>query len=157
VGGRTGPYGPSSVDGYSLMSLDRVSLDGGCCVSTPVSPEAAPPGLDRVGTCQDFARELTVLREQAGLTVRQVGQVASKVGVQGAHSTIGDWFAGRGLPSITSRDLLVQVLGVCGVDDAERRCCISGRTGMVDGGLCAVQIAWVSSVKVAGSGCLGPR
>jgi hypothetical protein len=76
-------------------------------VSTPVSPEAVPPGPDRVSTRQDFARELTVLREQAGLTVRQV---ASKVGVQGVHSTIGDWFAGRGLPSITSRDLLVQVL-----------------------------------------------
>jgi transcriptional regulator with XRE-family HTH domain len=55
-----------------------------------------------------------VLREQAGLTVRQV---ASKIGVQGAHSTIGDWFAGRSLPSTTSRDVLVQVLTVCGVSD----------------------------------------
>ncbi|MGH3997526.1 MAG: helix-turn-helix domain-containing protein, partial [Pseudonocardiaceae bacterium] len=57
---------------------------------------------------------MTLLREQAGLTVRQV---ASQVGVQGAHSTIGDWFAGRGLPSMASRELLVQVLTVCGVSD----------------------------------------
>lgn len=84
-------------------------------MSDPVSREVDGPHPARVGTRQDFARELTVLREQAGLTVRQV---ASKVGVQGAHSTIGDWFAGRGLPSITSRDLLVRVLAVCGISDA---------------------------------------
>ena len=83
-------------------------------MSQPVPPEVGPPDLGQVGTRQDFARELTLLREQAGLTVRQV---ASRVGVQGAHSTIGDWFAGRGLPSMASRDLLVQVLAVCGVDD----------------------------------------
>jgi transcriptional regulator with XRE-family HTH domain len=71
--------------------------------------------LDHVRTRQDFARELTLLREQAGLTVRQV---ADKAGVYGAHSTIGDWFAGRGLPSTSSGDLLVQVLEVCGVTDA---------------------------------------
>jgi WD40 repeat protein/transcriptional regulator with XRE-family HTH domain len=75
--------------------------------------DSASPG--RIDTRRDFARELTLLREQAGLTVRQV---ASKVGVQGAHSTIGDWFAGRGLPSMTSRELLVRVLAVCGVRDA---------------------------------------
>ena len=81
-----------------------------------MSPKVEPPGADRVETRQDFARELTLLREQAGLTVRQV---ASKVGVQGARSTIGDWFAGRRLPSMTSRDLLVQVqvLAVCGFSD----------------------------------------
>jgi hypothetical protein len=41
------------------------------------------------------------------MTVRQV---AAKVDVQGAHSTVGDWFAGRGLPSTTSRDRFVRVL-----------------------------------------------
>jgi transcriptional regulator with XRE-family HTH domain len=76
--------------------------------------DSAGPG--RIDTRRDFARELTLLRERAGLTVRQI---ASKVGVQGAHSTIGDWFAGRGLPSITSRDLLVRVLAVCGVREVE--------------------------------------
>jgi transcriptional regulator with XRE-family HTH domain len=81
-----------------------------------MSSDIDPASPGRIGTRQDFARELTLLRERAGLTVRQI---ASKVGVQGAHSTIGDWFAGRGLPSITSRDLLVRVLAACGVRDAE--------------------------------------
>jgi transcriptional regulator with XRE-family HTH domain len=85
-------------------------------VADLVSSEANPLGPGRVGTRQDFARELTLLREQAGLTVRQV---ARTVGVQGAHSTIGDWFAGRGIPSMTSRDLLVQVLAACGVSDGQ--------------------------------------
>ncbi|MDF5751018.1 helix-turn-helix domain-containing protein [Spongiactinospora sp. TRM90649] len=73
-----------------------------------------PPDPDRIHLREDFARELSLLREQAGLTVRQV---AAKVGVQGAHTTIGDWFAGRGLPAAASRDLLVRVLDVCGVGD----------------------------------------
>jgi hypothetical protein len=86
-------------------------------VPNPESPEVDPSGPGRVGTRQDFTRELTLLREQAGLTVRQV---ASKVGAEGAHSTIGDWFASRGHPSMASRELLVEVLGVCRISDAER-------------------------------------
>jgi WD40 repeat protein/transcriptional regulator with XRE-family HTH domain len=73
------------------------------------------PAPDRIRTRQDFARELTLLREQAGLTVRQV---AGRADAHGAHSTIGDWFAGRGLPSASSRELLVRVLEVCGASDA---------------------------------------
>ncbi|GAA1569945.1 hypothetical protein GCM10009827_109680 [Dactylosporangium maewongense] len=64
-----------------------------------------------VQTRADFARELTRIRERAALTVRQV---AAKAGADRAHSTIGDWFAGRGLPSLSSQDLLVRVLSVCG-------------------------------------------
>ncbi|GAA4260423.1 nSTAND1 domain-containing NTPase [Dactylosporangium darangshiense] len=66
---------------------------------------------DGVQTRTDFARELTRIRERAALTVRQV---AARAGADGAHSTIGDWFAGRGLPSLSSQDLLVRVLSVCG-------------------------------------------
>ncbi|PZG38059.1 hypothetical protein C1I98_24780 [Spongiactinospora gelatinilytica] len=73
-----------------------------------------PPDPDRVQRREDFARELSLLREQAELTVRQV---AAKIGVQGAHTTVGDWFAGRGLPASASRDLLLRVLDVCGVRD----------------------------------------
>ncbi|MFC6023163.1 helix-turn-helix domain-containing protein [Plantactinospora solaniradicis] len=85
-------------------------------MSNSVSTDVDQPGPARVRTRQDFARELTLLRERADLTVRQV---AGRVGVQGAHSTIGDWFAGRGLPSASSGDLLVRVLRVCGVVDSD--------------------------------------
>ncbi|TDV56240.1 helix-turn-helix domain-containing protein [Actinophytocola oryzae] len=79
------------------------------------TPEPDYPRPHAVRTRREFAQELTVLRERAGLTVRQV---AAEVGVQGAHSTIGDWFAARGLPSLASRPLLESVLAVCGVRDA---------------------------------------
>ncbi|WP_101787160.1 helix-turn-helix domain-containing protein [Nonomuraea indica] len=77
-------------------------------------PDLPDPG--RIRTRQDFARELTLLRERSGMTVRQV---AVKIGVSGAHSTIGDWFAGRGLPSTALRDLLVRLLDACGADDPD--------------------------------------
>ncbi|MGW4295168.1 nSTAND1 domain-containing NTPase, partial [Micromonospora chersina] len=60
----------------------------------------------------DFAAALTARRELAGLTVRQV---AAKAGGYSASSTIGDWFAGRGLPSLASQDLFLKVLTVCQV------------------------------------------
>lgn len=46
-------------------------------------------------------------------------QVASKTGGLSAHSTIGDWYAGRSLPSLGSRELFLQVVQVGGVGDAE--------------------------------------
>ncbi|MGC5664592.1 helix-turn-helix domain-containing protein [Micromonospora sp. WMMD723] len=80
-------------------------------------PTSAPesdgrPDPDRIGGRVEFAAALTAVRERAGLTVRQV---AAKAGAYSAHSTIGDWFAGRGLPALSSQDLLVRVLTVCGV------------------------------------------
>ncbi|MEU6786664.1 helix-turn-helix domain-containing protein [Nonomuraea angiospora] len=67
-----------------------------------------------ITTREEFGQALTRLRESAGVSVRQV---AAKVGADIAPSTLGDWFAGRGLPSLSSRDLLVEVLRVCGVSD----------------------------------------
>ncbi|MEV0562079.1 helix-turn-helix domain-containing protein [Dactylosporangium sp. NPDC050588] len=64
----------------------------------------------------DFARELSSLRDAAGLTVRQL---AARVAVVGGHSTIGDWFAGRAMPSTSSRPMFVDVLRACGVTDDE--------------------------------------
>ncbi|ROO50926.1 WD40 repeat protein [Micromonospora sp. Llam0] len=69
-----------------------------------------------IHTRRDFARELTRLRVTAGVTVRQV---AAKVGARSAHSTVGDWFAGRGLPSLASGELFNAVLAACGVSDRE--------------------------------------
>ncbi|MEU7065632.1 helix-turn-helix domain-containing protein [Streptomyces sp. NPDC046161] len=75
---------------------------------TPLVPQ---PPLSR----EEFAAELTRLREKADLTVRAV---AARVGAPGAHSTIGGWFAGQNLPSISSLPLFRRVLHVCGVTDA---------------------------------------
>ncbi|GAA5064437.1 WD40 repeat protein/transcriptional regulator with XRE-family HTH domain [Thermocatellispora tengchongensis] len=79
-------------------------------------PEPAIERPSDIRSREDFARLLSALRDRAGLTVRQV---AARAGSAGAHSTIGDWFAGRGLPSLALRELFVRVLKVCGVDDAE--------------------------------------
>ncbi|GHE56919.1 nSTAND1 domain-containing NTPase [Streptomyces vinaceus] len=75
---------------------------------TPFLPQ---PPLSR----EEFASELTRLREKADLTVRAV---AARVGAPGAHSTIGGWFAGQNLPSMGSLPLFRRVLHVCGVTDA---------------------------------------
>jgi WD40 repeat protein/transcriptional regulator with XRE-family HTH domain len=84
---------------------------------TDLAPtECDSPHPARIHTRHDFARELTLLREQANLSIRQI---ATKVRVQGAHSTIGDWFAGQSLPSKSSEALLIKVLNACGVDDLE--------------------------------------
>ncbi|MEU9982835.1 helix-turn-helix domain-containing protein [Streptomyces sp. NPDC050856] len=66
---------------------------------------------------EEFAAELTRLREQAGLTVRKV---AALVDMPGAHTTVGGWFAGRSLPSMSSLPLFTAVLRVCGVDDPQQ-------------------------------------
>ncbi|MFG2750209.1 WD40 repeat domain-containing protein [Streptomyces xanthophaeus] len=63
---------------------------------------------------EEFAAELTRLREKADLTVRAV---AARVDAPGAHTTVGGWFAGQNLPSIGSLPLFRQVLHVCGVSE----------------------------------------
>jgi WD40 repeat protein len=78
--------------------------------------DSEPPGPDRIRTRREFADALTRLREQADLTVRQV---AGKADVQRGHSTVGDWFAGAGLPSASSVDTFVKVLKACGVGDPD--------------------------------------
>ncbi|MFF4298516.1 hypothetical protein ACFY0N_33235 [Streptomyces vinaceus] len=75
------------------------------------TPSLPQPPLSR----QEFAADLTRLREKADLTVRAV---AARVDAPGAHSTIGGWFAGQNLPSLGSLPLFRRVLHVCGVTDA---------------------------------------
>ena len=70
----------------------------------------ADPG--RISTRQDFAAELSLLREGAGLTIRDV---ARKIGVP--PSTIGGYFGGSHLPPVKLSGLLASILSVCGVDD----------------------------------------
>ena len=76
------------------------------------------PRPEHIVTRLDFAEALTILRDRAGLSVRDVARLA---GVRGEHSTVGDWFAGKSLPARGSAELLAQVLAVCGVvDEADR-------------------------------------
>jgi WD40 repeat protein/transcriptional regulator with XRE-family HTH domain/energy-coupling factor transporter ATP-binding protein EcfA2 len=67
--------------------------------------------LDDVGTRQDFAEQLTLLRERAGLTVRDVARA-----LQVPASTIGGYFGGRYVPP---PGLLRTLLLVHGVTDPE--------------------------------------
>ncbi|MGH3121733.1 MAG: helix-turn-helix domain-containing protein, partial [Streptosporangiaceae bacterium] len=84
----------------------------------PASPPPAgdPPARDteqpdprRIASQPDFGRELTLARQRAGLTVREV---ARAVGVPA--STTGDYFAGRHLPPPSQPGLLPRILRVCG-------------------------------------------
>src|SRR5829696_939781 len=72
------------------------------------------PDPDRIATRQDFARELTALRERAGLTVRDVARA-----VQIRDSTAGGYFGGRHLPGPRSMPLLADIVRTCGVTDPD--------------------------------------
>ena len=68
------------------------------------------PDPDLIATRSDLARELTRLRERAGLTVRDV---ARTVGIR--DSTAGGYFSGRHLPR--ALPLLAELVRACGVTD----------------------------------------
>jgi len=76
-------------------------------------PEQPDPG--RIAAPPDFGRELTLARQRAGLTVREV---ARAVGIPA--STAGDYFAGRHLPPPSQPGLLPRILRACGVTDQAR-------------------------------------
>ena len=78
--------------------------------------EGQSPGVvdpREISTRQEFADKLSLLKDQAGLTVREI---ASKAGVPA--STLGGYFAGTHLPPVKMSDLLPRILSVCGVDNA---------------------------------------
>jgi WD40 repeat protein/transcriptional regulator with XRE-family HTH domain len=70
------------------------------------------PDPTAIMTKKDFAQELALLRERAGLTVREV---AKKAKIQA--STAGGYFSGRHLPATWPPNLLTDLLRVCGVTD----------------------------------------
>ncbi|WP_261559534.1 tetratricopeptide repeat protein [Frankia tisae] len=73
--------------------------------------------LAAVTTCAEFGRALTVARERAGLSVRDV---ARRVDVPA--STVGGYFGGAHLPGLKPADLVENMLRACGVvDPAELR------------------------------------
>ena len=67
----------------------------------------------RISTRQEFATELSLRKDRAGLTVRDI---AAKIGVPA--STLRGYFGGSHLPPVKMSDLLPRILAVCGVDDA---------------------------------------
>ena len=83
----------------------------------PSASEGDPrrPDPRRIASQPDFGRELTLARQRAGLTVREV---ARAVGIPA--STAGDYFAGRHLPPPSQPTLLPRILQTCGETDAAR-------------------------------------
>jgi len=75
-------------------------------------PGAEGPDPGRITGPQDFGRELSLARQQAGLTIREVARAS---GIPA--STAGDYFAGRHLPPVRQPELLTRVLAACGVTD----------------------------------------
>ena len=74
--------------------------------------ENADPHPGRIATQQDFGRELTIARQRAGLTVREVARSAGL-----PASTAGDYFSGRHLPP-PGQPGLGEILRACGETDA---------------------------------------
>src|SRR5215470_18580174 len=75
-------------------------------------PGAEMPDPGRITGPQDFGRELSLARQQAGLTIREVARAS---GIPA--STVGDYFAGRHLPPARQPELLTRVLAACGITD----------------------------------------
>jgi transcriptional regulator with XRE-family HTH domain len=67
-----------------------------------------------VPTDNDFAVALTALRRRAGLTVREVSR---RTGIP--SGTLGGYFSGRHLPSLSQPRVLSDLLGALGVGDEE--------------------------------------
>ncbi len=74
--------------------------------------ETHPHGPEAIRSRRDLACALTVLRLNAGLSVREL---ATRLDVPVA--TIGDYFSGRHLPGPSRFPLLRRVLAECGVVD----------------------------------------
>src|SRR5690242_10955074 len=80
---------------------------------------AAPSGPDcpdprRIATKADFGRELSLAKELAGVSVRDLAKA-----VGAPASTIGGYFAGKHLPALRPSDQLTLILVACGVEGPE--------------------------------------
>ena len=77
--------------------------------------ESADPDPQNIATQQDFGRELSLARQRAGRTVREVARAAGL-----PASTAGDYFSGRHLPPASQPGLLPEILLACGESDPAR-------------------------------------
>ncbi|MEV4411971.1 tetratricopeptide repeat protein [Catellatospora sp. NPDC049609] len=78
--------------------------------SDPRADAAADPR--RIATKADFARELTLAKEQAGVTVREIAAA-----VRAPASTVGGYLSGKHLPALRPADQFPRILAACGVTD----------------------------------------
>ncbi|MFI6390211.1 hypothetical protein [Nonomuraea sp. NPDC050540] len=74
------------------------------------------PDPDQVATREDLARELTLLRNTARKTIRELGKA-----VDVPYGTLGGWFRGANVPLASQADQYEKVLLTCGVTDPEQR------------------------------------
>lgn len=72
------------------------------------------PDPDRVVTRGDLARELTLLRNQARKTIRELGKA-----VDMPYGTLGGWFRGANVPLASQTAQYEKVLATCGVTEPE--------------------------------------
>jgi transcriptional regulator with XRE-family HTH domain len=104
-----------SSDGGFPGSASQGHVVGGTRMADRLSQPGDDPDPGRVATQQDFGRELTLARQRAGLTVREVARAAGL-----PPSTAGDYFSGRHLPPPNQPGLLPAILRACGETDPER-------------------------------------
>lgn len=76
--------------------------------------DLAHPDPRRIATRKDFGRELTLVKDGSGHTVRRL---ARELAVPA--STLGGYFAGTHLPGLQPPGLLVRLLRACGIHDPE--------------------------------------
>jgi WD40 repeat protein len=76
------------------------------------APRRADVRLEDVASMRDFGWHLTLARERAGMTVRDV---AKAVGLP--SSTVGGYFGGSHLPPVKPSNLLADILAACSVTD----------------------------------------
>ncbi|GAB3657228.1 hypothetical protein GCM10027589_17170 [Actinocorallia lasiicapitis] len=78
--------------------------------------DVARPDPERVATREDLARELTLLRNAAGKTIRELGTV---LGIP--YGTLGGWFRGANMPLASQTGQYEKVLATCGITDPRER------------------------------------
>ena len=109
--------GPSAPERQSFASVCARRARGARRVDRRAGQGGAREGADPradLGSREDFARALTRLREERGLTVREVAAAAdTPVG------TVGGYLSGRHLPPLAAMDQLLRVLRVLGVPQSE--------------------------------------
>jgi WD40 repeat protein/DNA-binding transcriptional regulator YiaG len=74
------------------------------------------PDPATVTTPGEFAQALTTLREQTGMSIRELARITGTT-----SSTLGEWFAGRHLPPVSALVAVIGILDSCGVSSGASR------------------------------------